>query len=122
MDSTRADGGARGRLQLQPGERRAQVVADGGQKDGPLVDMALDAAPHVEEGLTGLAHLAGAVRLEARVVALAKGVRGLRQSFDGAHLISDEQDRHAGEHQRRHRQPQDEDVPPRGEGPVPGAR
>ena len=92
--STRGAGLGQRQLQLQPRERRAQVVADRGQQGGALVDVALDALLHGEEGVAGLPHLARAVGLERRTSrALAEGLRRGRQPLDGAHLVADEQRR-----------------------------
>jgi hypothetical protein len=107
-----------GQLQLQPGEGRAQVVADGGQKRRALVDVALDALAHVEEGPRRLSNLACAVRLEGHVRALAEGLRRRRQPLDGPHLVADEEDGHRGQQDGGAGQPQDEDVRPAGRGPV----
>ncbi|MNY83425.1 hypothetical protein D3C86_2261910 [compost metagenome] len=53
--------------------------------------MALDAGAHVEEGAGGGADLARAMGFETRhAFAPAKGLGGVGQAFDGAHLIADE--------------------------------
>ncbi len=65
-------------LQLQPGERGAQVVADRGQQGGALVDVALDAVLHGQERLAGLPHLARAVGLERHVGAARRTPRPRR--------------------------------------------
>ncbi|MNY10724.1 hypothetical protein D3C86_1437140 [compost metagenome] len=80
-----------GQFEAQTGQGRAQVVADRGQQGRALLDMALDAGAHVQEGAGGGPHLARAVGLEARHgLAPAKGLGGVGQTFDGAHLIADE--------------------------------
>jgi hypothetical protein len=80
-----------GQLELQPGERGAQVVADRGQQGGALVDVALDAGLHGQEGGGGLPHLPRAVGPEGDVGALAEGLGRGRQPLDRAHLVADEQ-------------------------------
>ncbi|MNS93554.1 hypothetical protein D3C72_1277370 [compost metagenome] len=73
--------------------------------------MALDAGAHVQEGAGGGPHLARAVRLEARhAFPPAEGLGGVGQALDGAHLIADEQHRHAQQQDGRYGQPQDEDM------------
>jgi hypothetical protein len=71
MSGVRLLGSASGQGQLQAGERGAQVVAHRGQQGGALLDVALDAAAHGQEGGGGLAHLLGPVRLEGRAVVAA---------------------------------------------------
>ena len=108
-------------FQLQAGEGGAQVVADRGQKGGALVDVALDARLHVEEGLGGLAHLARAVRPEARDLGpLAESLGGGGETLDGAHLVADEQYGDGGQQEGCARQPHDEGAGLGGEGAVAG--
>ena len=58
-----------GKLKPEAGEDRPQVVAHACQHDRALLDVALDALAHVEEGLGGKADLARAADLEIRLVA-----------------------------------------------------
>jgi hypothetical protein len=100
-----------GQLQPQPGQGRAQVVADRGQQGRALLDMALDPVAHGQEGGRGLTHLARAVRLEPGLdLAAPEGFRRLGQPLDGADLVADEQDRHRHQQHRRQHQPQHEDM------------
>ncbi len=99
----------KGQLELQAGQRRAQIMADRGQQGRALGDVALDARLHVEEGDGGLAHLGGAVGPEAGLIgALAEGLGGGGQPLDGPHLVADEQHRHRGQEQGGARQPHHE--------------
>ena len=80
-------------LQPQARERRAQVVAHRGQHGRALVDMALDAAAHFQEGVRGLAHLARTGGLEpVGVLAAAELFGGVGQPADRLHLVADEDD------------------------------
>ena len=100
----------KGEFKAQPGQGRAQVVADRGQQGRPLLDMPLDTSLHGQEGLGGLAHLAGAVRLEGRgVPAPTEVVRRLGEALDGPDLVADEQKGDPGEDQGRRRHPAQED-------------
>ena len=60
------------RLQLQTGQRRSEVVADGGEERGALLDLTLDTFLHVQERLAGLAHLSRAIGLETVSTPLPK--------------------------------------------------
>ena len=85
--------------QLEPGEHRAQVVADAVQHRRALLARAFDAPLHLDEGVAGLTHLARAARLELDVAALAEIFRGAAEPQDRADLVAQEQDRHRDQHQ-----------------------
>ena len=81
-------------LELHPGQRRAQVVADRRQHLGALADVAQDAMAHQVEGMRGLADLERAARPEvADVAALAEAVGGPGELADRADLQAQEVDR-----------------------------
>ncbi len=108
-------------FQLEAREGGAQVVADRGQERRALVDVALDAALHSDEGVGRLAHLGGPVRTEVGHVDPApERFGGGRQALDGAHLVPDEQHGHRREQQGGPRQPHDEGPGLGGHGPVAG--
>ena len=100
-----------GELQLHPGQRRAQVVADAGEQLGALGDLAPDALAHDDEGGRRLAHLAGALGLEiAHRQALAEAVGGLGEAAHRADLVAQEEDGDGEQHDRGADHPHDEDV------------
>ena len=89
-------------FQLEARQDGTQVVRYTGEHRGALLDRALDAALHLDEGLRGAAHLARAARLEARHVApLAETFRSVREPQDRLDLVAQEQNRHEQQHQRR---------------------
>ena len=65
--------------QLEARQDGAQIVADAVQHRGALLDGALDAPLHLDEGVAGLAHLAGAARPELDLAALAEALRPPRR-------------------------------------------
>ena len=73
-----------------------------GQHDGALLDMALDAVAHLDEGLRRLAHLARAARAEIlwRRPPLAEALGGFSQAQDRLDLIAQEQDGDGQQHER----------------------
>ena len=98
-------------FQTQTGQGRSQVVTDGGEQGGALIDVALNAVAHGHEGDGGGANLARAVRFEpGHRLAAPERLGRIGQPFDGPDLIADEQDGHAHQKHRRDRQPQDEDM------------
>ena len=101
-----------GELQFEARQHRAQIVADAGQHDGALLDIALDAVAHLDEGMRRLAHLARAARLEIgrRRPPSAETVGRLRQPQDRFDLVAQEQNRHGQQHQRGADHPQQEDL------------
>ena len=105
------EGRCEGQLQTQSGQGRAEIMADRGEQGGALVDVALDAVAHVHEGPRGGPDLARAVRLEPLTgLAPPEGFGGGGKTFNGPHLIADEQN---GDRHQQHgggQQPDDEDV------------
>ena len=97
-------------LELEAGEHGAQVVRDAGQHGGALVDGALDARLHLDEGGGRAPHLARAARAEVRhVAALAEALDRLGEPQDRPDLVAQEQDRDGEQHQRGADHPQQED-------------
>ncbi len=80
-------------------------MTDRSEQGGALLDVALQALPHVEEGVSRLAHLARAVGLEVEISAPAKGLGRLGQPLDGPDLVADEGHGHADQDQGRRRRP-----------------
>ena len=99
-----------GERQLEARQDGAQVVADAVQHGGALLDGALDAPLHLDEGVAGLAHLARAARPELDVAALAEALRRLGEAQDRPDLVAQEQDGDAEQHQRGADHPEEEDV------------
>ena len=64
-----------GERKLEAREDGAKIVAHPVQHRGALLEGALDAPLHFDEGVAGLAHLARAARPEFRIAALAEGLR-----------------------------------------------
>ena len=81
-------------LEAKAGQHGAEVVAHAGQHDGALLDMALDAVAHLDEGVGRLAHLARAARAEVlwRRAPLAEALGRLRQAQDRLDLVAQEED------------------------------
>ena len=77
---------------------------------GALLEIALDAPLHLEEGMTGLAHLARAARAKLDLAPFAKRFGRLRQAQDRPDLVAQEEDRDAKQDQRRAGHPDEEDV------------
>ncbi len=102
--------------ELEAGQDGAQIVADAVQHRRALLDGALDAPLHLDEGVAGLAHLAGAARPELDLAALAEALGRLGEAQDRADLVAQEQDRDAEQHERGAAHPQQEDVRVRGVG------
>ena len=81
-------------FELEAGQHRAQIVRDAGQHGGALLDRALDAPLHLDEGLRRAAHLARAARPEVRhLAALAEALGGVGEPQDRPDLVAQEQDR-----------------------------
>ena len=97
-------------LQLEAGQHGAQVVRHAGQHGGALLDGALDALLHLQEGLRGAAHLARAARPEVRrIAALAEALGRVGEPQDRPDLVAQEQDRDGEQHQRGADHPEQED-------------
>src|SRR5437667_350061 len=65
-------------LELEAGQDGAQIVRDAGEHGGALLDRALDAALHFDEGGRRPAHLARPARAEIRhLAALAETLGGV---------------------------------------------
>ena len=78
---------------------------------GALLDVALDAPLHLEEGVAGLAHFARAARAETRSRALCRSASAASdKAQDRPDLVAQEQDRDAEQDQRRAGHPDEEDV------------
>ena len=78
-------------LELEAGQHGAQVVRHAGQHRGALLDRALDARLHLDEGLRGAAHLARAARPEVRhLAALAEALGGVGEPQDRPDLVAQE--------------------------------
>ncbi len=106
-------------LQLEPCQRRLQVVADPGKHLGALRDVTFDALAHGDEGLRGAAHFARAIRLEiGNGTALSEALGGNRQALDRPHLIAQKQDSDPQQNQRRTDHPEDKHVHIRGDQPL----
>ena len=99
-------------LELETRQNGPEVVADAGKHRRALVDMRLDPVTHFQEGLSRLAHLAGAAGTEVfgHGAALAEFVGRIREPQDGADLVAQKQDRHGEQDHRSADHPQQEDV------------
>ena len=98
-------------FELEAGQDRAQVVRHAGQHGGALLDRALDAPLHLEEGLRRAAHLARPARAEVRhLAALAETLGGVGEPQDRPDLIAQEQDGDRDQHQRGADHPEQEDL------------
>ena len=77
-------------------------MAHAGQHDGALLDMALDAVAHLDEGVGGLAHLARAARAEIlwRRAPFAEAFGRFRQAQDRLDLIAQEKNGDGQQHER----------------------
>jgi hypothetical protein len=77
-----------------------------------LLDLALDALAHLDEGRAGPAHLVGAARPEIarHRPPLAEAFRRLRQMQDRSDLVAQEGDGDGDEHERGADHPQEENV------------
>ncbi len=106
----------KGERQLEAGQNRAQVMADAVQHRGALLDGALDAALHLDEGETGPAHLARAARPEVAVAALAEFLRGAGERQNRLDLTAQENHGDDDEHEGRTDHPEQEDIGVRGVG------
>ncbi len=104
-------------LELEAGQDGAQVVADAGEHRGALLDLALDAPAHLDEGQRGLAHLAGAARTEVGprrpLPKLFRGLGELR-GWGGSGCAGSRWRRRSGPATYHH--PDEEDVRVRGVG------
>ena len=97
-------------FELEAREHGAQVVRDAGQHGGALLDRALDARLHLDEGLRRAPHLARAARAEIRhVAALAEAFGGVGEPQDRLDLVAQEDDGDAEQHQRGADHPEQED-------------
>ncbi len=87
-------------------------MADAGKHDGALLDMALDAVAHLDEGVGGLAHLARAARAEIvrRRAPLAKAFGSFGQAQDRLDLVAQEKNRHGEQDERSADHPYQEDL------------
>ncbi len=98
-------------LELEAREDRAQVVRDASQHRGALLDGALDAGLHLDEGGRRAPHLARAARTEVRhFAALAEALGGVGEAQDRPDLVAQKGDRDSEQHDRRAHHPQQEDV------------
>ena len=98
-------------LQLEAREHRAQVVADAGEHRRALLDGALDARLHLDEGLRRAPHLARAARAEIRhFAALAEAFGGVGQPQDRLDLVAQEDDGDDEQHRRGAEHPEQEDL------------
>ncbi len=76
-------------LELEAGEDGAQVVRDACEHGRALLDGALDARLHLDEGLRRLPHLARAAWLEVgRLAALAEAFGGVGEPQDRPDLVA----------------------------------
>ena len=90
---------------------------DAGQHRGALLDRALDARFHLEEGLRGAAHFARAAGPEVRrLAALAEAFGGVRQPQDRLDLVAQEQHRDDQQDRGGADHPEQEDLRIRGIG------
>ena len=104
-------------FELEAGQHGAQVVRDAGEHRGALLDRALDARLHLDEGLRGAAHLARAARPEVRrLAALAEAFRGVGEPQDRLDLVAQEADGDRQQHQRGADHPEQENLRVRGVG------
>ena len=87
-------------------------MADAGEHRRALLDLALDALAHQDEGLAGAAHLVGPARAEIgrHRPALAEAFGSFGKLQDRADLVAQEGDGDGEQHQRRAAHPQKEDV------------
>ncbi len=87
-------------------------MAHAGEHGGALLDMALDAVTHLDEGLRRLPHFAGAAWAEIgrRWPPLAQALGGLGQAQDRLDLVAQEQDGHGEQHERGPEHPQQENL------------
>ena len=98
-------------FELEAGQDGAQIVADAGQHRGALLDRALDARFHLQEGLRGAAHFARAAGTEVRrLAALAETFGGVGQPQDRLDLVAQEQHRDDQQDRRGPQHPEDEDL------------
>ena len=92
-----------GEFKLKARQNGAQIVRHAGQHRGALLDGALDACFHFQEGRGSPADFPRAARPEVRrLAALAEGFGGVGQADDRANLIAQEGNRN-GEHDQRSR-------------------
>ena len=97
-------------FELEAREHGAQVVRHAGQHRGALLDGALDARLHLDEGLRRAPHLARAARTEIRhFAALAETFGGVGQPQDRLDLVAQEDDGDADQHRRGADHPEQED-------------
>ena len=98
-------------LELEAREDGAQVVRHARQHGGALLQAALDAPLHLDEGLRRAANLARAARTEVRDLApFAEAFGGVREPQDRPDLVAQEQNRDGDQHQRGADHPQQEDM------------
>ena len=98
-------------FELETGEHRAQVVRHAGEHGGPLLDRALDACLHLDEGKRRTPHFARAARTVIRHVAsLAESLRRVGEPQDRPDLIAQEYDRDRKQDQRRADHPEQENL------------
>ena len=99
-----------GQFELEAGQDGAKVVRHAGQHRGALLDRALDARFHLDEGLRRAADFAGAARMEIRrLAALAETFRRVRQPQDRLDLVAQEQHRDDQQDRRGADHPEQED-------------
>ena len=88
-------------LELEARQDGAQIVRHPGQHGGALLDRALDADFHFQEGGGGAAHFACAARAEIRnLAALAERLGGVGQPHDRPDLVAQEQNGDGQHHER----------------------
>src|SRR5262249_33434592 len=89
--------------------RRPEIVADAGEQLRALLDVALDARAHVEEGERGAAYFACAADAErAAVLAATEFFHRVGEQFDWPHLVANEHHRDDAEKDGRAENPSDE--------------
>ena len=97
-------------------EDRAQIVTDAGEHRRALLDVALDAAFHLDEGIAGAADFARAARPEFRLAAHAEGLGCRHEPHDRRDLIAQEGHGDDDQHKRCAKHPEQEDIGVRGIG------
>ena len=100
-----------GKFELETRENGAQVVRNSRQHGGALLEHALDATLHLDEGHRRAANLTRAARPEVGDFAsLAETFGGIRQAQNRPDLVAQEQHRHRDQHQRGAHHPGQKDV------------
>ena len=105
-----------GQRKLEPRQDRPQIMADPVEHGGALLDRALDAPLHLDEGIAGLAHFARAARPKLGVAPLAESFRRRREPQDRLDLIAQEADGDDDQHEGSAEHPENEDIGIRGIG------